>query len=178
MFLHIFFHLLLGERDDFLSFANRRVPHELLETWCRKDERQADIVIPNVGDRNPSIGGDEDSGGPVNFFYSVSQTHAFSAALQQKDFICPRMSVSGDLISWLEIFRAQNQMRGTAIFRVNFQNEKWISGGHLPNSPLTFVLLNDEGSCPGYVRRLRLWCRLRGGTNAHQDYTNLGNKMS
>src|SRR6266849_1145082 len=67
-------------------------------------------------------------------------------------------------------------MRGTAILRVNLQDEGLsrvrVSRPPPHNSPLAFILLQDEGSCLGPVRCLRRWGRRCGGIIAHQDCTN------
>src|SRR2546426_11522791 len=67
-------------------------------------------------------------------------------------------------------------MRGTAVLRVNLQDEGLsrvrVSRPPPHNSPLAFILLEDEGSCLGSVRCLRRGGRRRGGITAHQGPAN------
>src|SRR5713226_4885375 len=84
--------------------------------------------------------------------------------------------VSNDFLSRREVCRKKDQMRGTAVLPVNLQDEGLsrvrVSGPPPHNSPLAFILLEDEGSCLGSVRCWRRGGRRRGGITAHQDRTN------
>src|SRR5712691_480459 len=88
--------------------------------------------------------------------------------------------VSHDFLSGREVCRKKDQMRGTAILRVNLQDEGLsrvrVSRPSPHNPPLAFILLEDEGSCLSSVRCLRRWGRRRGGITAHQDPTNRNDK--
>src|SRR5713101_7008641 len=85
------------------------------------------------------------------------------------------MLVSNDFLSRREVCRKKDQMRGTAVLRVNLQDEGLsrvrVSRPPPHNPPLAFILLQDEGSCLGPVRCLRRWGRRCGGIIAHQDCT-------
>src|SRR5712691_9550030 len=67
-------------------------------------------------------------------------------------------------------------MRGTAVLRVNLQDEGLsrvrVSRPPPHNPPLAFILLQDEGSCLGPVRCLRRSGRRRGGITALKGRTN------
>src|SRR5947209_3589704 len=84
--------------------------------------------------------------------------------------------VSHDFLSGREVCRKKDQMRGTAVLRVNLQDEGLsrvrVSRPAPHNSPLAFILLEDEGSCLGSVRCLRRWGTRRCGIIAHQDRSN------
>jgi hypothetical protein len=45
--------------------------------------------------------------------------HLGSSGLQEKDLVCPRMSMSIDFLSGGKISRPEYQVRGTAILRIN-----------------------------------------------------------
>jgi hypothetical protein len=67
--------------------------------------------------------------------------------------------MSRNLSSLTKIDCHENQMRRTAILRVNFQDERfsrlWVTGPAPHNPPFAFILFEDEWSCLNC--RGRLW---------------------
>src|SRR2546426_3584012 len=84
--------------------------------------------------------------------------------------------VAHDFLARREVCRKKDEMRETAILRVNLQDEGLsrvrVSRPSPHNSPLAFILLEDKGSCLGCRRCLRRRSRRRFGITAHQDRTN------
>jgi hypothetical protein len=101
----------------------------------------------------------------MDFFRSIGEVHPRRPILQKEDFICSWVSVHVDFASGLEILSNENQMLGTTILRIDFQ-DKALHGraskalDDSPLSPLAFVLLENEwrrfrriGWLPGSVRQ-------------------------
>jgi len=149
------------QRDVLFSFAGGGVAHEVLKARHGKDERQMDDVGACVGDGNSRIGRNEDDGATVHLSDGVSEMDASGSGLQKEDFVGTGVSVSVDFFSWREVFGAEDQVRGAAVFGVNFQKESGsrfrVSGPSPPDPALTFVLFEDEGSCFSRAGGLRFW---------------------
>src|SRR5260370_19828878 len=140
-------------REVFLPLTNGRVPHKILEARRGEDAHQADDVVADVEDRNPRAGRDEHGRARVHHSLGVPHAHPSGPSLQKEDFVCIWVPMSLDYLAGCEVCRKEDQMRRTAIFRVDLPTEGFsrirVSGPPSHNPPFAFVLLEDQGGASG-----------------------------